>query len=289
MKYLFLILVSCAQVKYEYKFSSQEVILKPGQVTFVKFDLPKDYEGNKLFCFDNEIDELKGKEILFSRENNIGFTYFAEDYFSNYKGKQCYLIYKNKYEKILETKILPYPYQSEKLNVAMSKIDLSIKDQKRVLEEAKLMEKVYSRLQPVPLFKNSFSIPLNSYRTSVYGTKRLFNNKKTGQHLGNDFRAAIGTPIPVSNDGVVIFVGNLFYTGNVVIVDHGLNITTNYAHLSKINVKDGDQIKKGDIVGLSGATGRVSGPHLHWGVKIQGHHVDGFSLVESSEKHFKQK
>ena len=113
------------------------------------------------------------------------------------------------------------------------------------------------------------------------------NNKKRSQHLGNDFRAKIGVKIPVSNRGKVVYVGDLFYTGGVVIVDHGLNIFSLYAHLSKTLVTTGTIVNRGDIVGLSGATGRVSGPHLHWGIKINGHNADGFSLVEESKKQYK--
>lgn len=95
-------------------------------------------------------------------------------------------------------------------------------------------------------------------------------------------------PIPVTNRGKVVFAGNLFYTGNVVIIDHGLNIFSLYGHLSKIKAQVGDIVNQGDIVGLAGMTGRVSGPHLHWGIKINGHNVDGFSLVTESKKQFSE-
>ena len=116
----------------------------------------------------------------------------------------------------------------------------------------------------------------------------MFNNKKRSQHLGNDFRAAIGVPIPVSNRGRVVYVGNLFFSGNVVVVDHGLDIFTLYGHLSKIKTTKGSIVYIGDIIGLAGMSGRVSGPHLHWGVKINGNSVDGFSLSRESELQFSQ-
>ena len=96
----------------------------------------------------------------------------------------------------------------------------------------------------------------------------------------------VGLPIPSSNNGKVLYVGNLFYTGNVVIIDHGVNLFTVYAHLSKIMVKTGDSVEQGQILGLAGKTGRVSGPHLHWGVKLHGFNIDGFSLVEESQSEF---
>ena len=92
-----------------------------------------------------------------------------------------------------------------------------------------------------------------------------------------------GTKIPAVNNGKVVFTGDLFYSGHTVIVDHGLGIFTLYGHLSDMAVKVGDGVQKGDIVGLSGNTGRSTAPHLHWGVIIHGDDIDGLTLVEQSQ------
>jgi len=107
----------------------------------------------------------------------------------------------------------------------------------------------------------------------------LFNGQHESYHRGTDFRARAGTPVYASNFGIVRLAKNLFYSGNIVIMDHGKGIFTNYAHLSKIQVVAGQQVTRGDQIGLSGATGRVSGPHLHWGVKINAAYVDPLQFL----------
>jgi murein DD-endopeptidase MepM/ murein hydrolase activator NlpD len=97
-------------------------------------------------------------------------------------------------------------------------------------------------------------------------------------------RATTGTPIRATNRGRVVLAKNLFFSGNTVILDHGLGIYSIYAHLSRIDAKRGTLVKNGAVVGLAGATGRVTGPHLHWGTRVQGARVDPFTLVGMSEK-----
>jgi murein DD-endopeptidase MepM/ murein hydrolase activator NlpD len=108
----------------------------------------------------------------------------------------------------------------------------------------------------------------------------VFNGEPRAPHNGADLRAKTGTPIRSANRGRVVLAKELFFTGNTVIVDHGLGIYLLYAHLSRIDVKPGATVDNGQVIGLSGATGRVTGPHLHWGVRIQGARVNPFSLVD---------
>jgi murein DD-endopeptidase MepM/ murein hydrolase activator NlpD len=114
----------------------------------------------------------------------------------------------------------------------------------------------------------------------MYGNKRVFNGQLKSYHNGVDFRARLGTPAVAANTGIVRLAKNLFYSGDAVIIDHGTNIFTIYAHLSKIKVAAGQRIEKGQLIGLTGATGRVSGPHLHWGVKINGVAVNPLQFVD---------
>ena len=165
------------------------------------------------------------------------------------------------------------------------KVDLTDSDIQWYLEDKAILERMYASLEVDQLFFNQeFTIPLSSKITSPYGAKRIFNNKKSSWHNGIDFRAPIGTPIPSTNRGKVILVRHLFFNGKTVIIDHGMNIISLYCHLSDYNVNVGDIVNAGDIIGLGGNTGRSSGPHLHWGMRVQGHWVNGFSLVEESKK-----
>ena len=130
------------------------------------------------------------------------------------------------------------------------------------------------------IWQGSFQLPVQSKITSPFGNRRVFNGKLKSYHNGLDFRAPVGTPVFASNSGVVKLAEDLFYSGKVVILDHGNTIFTIYAHLSKIEVKAGRQVEKGQKLGLTGATGRVSGPHLHWGVKVNGTAVNPIQFVQ---------
>ena len=170
-------------------------------------------------------------------------------------------------------------YKKEILQVAPKHVSPSPKDLQRIKAEKKEIRSIYASSSNTRLWYGHFVKPLNSDITSVFGTQRLFNGQLQSYHRGTDFRAKVGTPVFASNFGTVRLAKNLFYSGNIVIVDHGKGIFTNYAHLSKIDVRPGQYIARGDQIGLSGATGRVSGPHLHWGVKINDAYVDPLQFL----------
>ncbi len=125
----------------------------------------------------------------------------------------------------------------------------------------------------------SFLRPRTSAITSEFGSGRLFNGKMTSRHLGVDFRGAVGEPVRAANRGVVALVDNFFLAGNVVYIDHGGGLVTAYFHLSKPLVSVGDTVARGQVIGLVGATGRVTGPHLHWAARYGAITVNPLDLV----------
>ena len=170
-------------------------------------------------------------------------------------------------------------YKKEALHVAPRHVKPSPQNTQRIKNEKREIRRIYASSSNTRLWYGSFKKPLASELTSAFGTHRLFNGQLQSYHRGTDFRAKAGTPVYASNFGIVRLAKNLFYSGNIVIVDHGKGIFTNYAHLSKTQVIAGQHIARGDQIGLSGATGRVSGPHLHWGVKINGSYVDPLQFL----------
>ncbi|MCK4988101.1 MAG: M23 family metallopeptidase, partial [Desulfobacterales bacterium] len=164
-------------------------------------------------------------------------------------------------------RILDGKYKRETLKVDSRHVTPSKKNLQRIKREKKEIRGIYSSSSDTRRWFGSFKRPLASDTTSSFGTRRLFNGQHRSYHRGTDFRARIGTPVYGSNSGTVRLAKNLFYSGNIVIVDHGMGIFTNYAHLSRIQVVTGQVIARGHQIGLSGASGRVSGPHLHWAVK----------------------
>ncbi|MCT4641914.1 MAG: M23 family metallopeptidase [Bacteriovoracaceae bacterium] len=285
MKYfLLLILIACSSnniriIDKQKKESKLEFFfeLMPGKVRYESITVHLEEGMYYLKC--------EKRSIPFYVKEHKAHLYLVESYFSKLNQEKCTFRDKNLSLNIVLNK-KKFPYKEEKLNVDKKRVFLSKKDLDRVIKERKIKKEIYANSQEHFLFNDSFIAPLKSYITSYYGNRRLFNNKKRSQHLGNDLRAAVGVKIPVMNRGKVVYVGDLFYSGKLVVVDHGLEIYSMYGHLSKTLVNRGDIVDKADIVGLAGATGRVSGPHLHWGVRIQGHWVDGFSLVEESQKQF---
>jgi murein DD-endopeptidase MepM/ murein hydrolase activator NlpD len=275
---LFFLEISCAQTEKmdEKKIKQMQLSISPGEVRWISF--PLDTEQSKLIC--------RSKEVKFVRQNKMGFAFIVESYFSELKPFTCQLLSGEETFVEFHFRVTDKVFVSELLKVDTKKVKLSPRDEKRVHEEQLMLNKIYESSPSDFLFTQAFIRPLNSVLTSSYGTKRVFNKQKKGQHLGIDYRAAIGDKVPAANSGKVVVAGDLFYTGWTVIIDHGLDIFTIYGHLSRTLVTEGEFIKRGEIIGLSGNTGRTSGPHLHWGVKIQGNYIDGHILIDESLKHF---
>ena len=135
-----------------------------------------------------------------------------------------------------------------------------------------------------PMWTASFLRPRTSVITSEFGSGRLFNGRMTSRHLGVDFRGASGEPVRAANRGVVVLVDNFFLAGNVVYIDHGGGVVTAYFHLSKPLVATGDTVVRGQRIGLVGATGRVTGPHLHWAARYGTITVNPLDLVRLDKK-----
>lgn len=171
-------------------------------------------------------------------------------------------------------------YRTDVLEVDPERVHPSKKNIMRSEKEARQVKKAYADGSITGLWQGDFQLPMASEITSAFGNKRVFNGQLKSYHNGVDFRAPPGTPVFAANSGVVKMAQNLFYSGNVVIIDHGNFIFTIYAHLSKIEIRAGQQIEKGQQLGLTGASGRVSGPHLHWGVKVNGAAVNPIQFIK---------
>jgi len=166
--------------------------------------------------------------------------------------------------------------QNEIIKVPKAKVTLSKKSKTRSNKEyAIVYKKVYSKISSKNLSSKSiFGLPVKSKITSAFGNARIYNGKTRSYHSGTDFRAKVGTPIYSTNDGQVVLVMNRFYLGKVVYINHGRGAYSYYCHLNKFNVKESQTIKKGDIIGYSGVTGRIMGPHLHYAIRLYNTTVD---------------
>jgi murein DD-endopeptidase MepM/ murein hydrolase activator NlpD len=176
--------------------------------------------------------------------------------------------------------VLPGSYKTTTLHVEEKYVAPDAATLERIAADKAVKDAAFAHQVSQPLWDGSFRSPVPFAPTDSFGTRRMFNGKLASIHRGTDFHAPSGTPVVAANDGVVIIAQGMFYEGNLVVVDHGQQFSTLYMHLSKIEVKVGDRVHKGQRLGLSGATGRVTGPHLHLGVRWQGMYVDAVQLLK---------
>jgi murein DD-endopeptidase MepM/ murein hydrolase activator NlpD len=175
--------------------------------------------------------------------------------------------------------IHPAHYRTGSLTVAPKFVEPGAEALKQIEAERLLKDSVFATSTPEPLWTASFRAPVAAQPTDSFGTRRMFNGKLASIHKGMDFRASAGTPVRAANSGVVVLARPLYYEGNCVVIDHGLGLFTLSMHLSRIDVREGQRVAIGERLGLSGATGRVTGPHLHWAVRWQSAYLDPSKLL----------
>ena len=175
----------------------------------------------------------------------------------------------------VESKVFP----TTRLEVAPKYVDVSDANAARAAREADEIGDIYKQITPQAYWTEAFVVPLHGVTGGRnFGHRRIFNQQPRNPHSGADLKATTGTEVRAANRGQVMLAKNLFYSGNAVFIDHGLGVYSVYLHLSKIGVETGDIVERGEVIGLAGATGRVTGPHLHWGVRVSNARVDPFSL-----------
>jgi len=178
-------------------------------------------------------------------------------------------------------------YKKEYIKVPKSKVHPDKKAMDRIFREYKEAKNIYKTITKKQYWDKPFILPLHSKITSHYGNARIFNHTLKSFHTGTDFRAKIGTPIKAINNGVVVIAKDRYYAGGSVVIDHGKGLYSCYYHLSKISVKKGQRVKQGDILGLSGKSGRVNAPHLHFTIELYNLAVNPLEFIKKINSLFK--
>lgn len=163
------------------------------------------------------------------------------------------------------------------------KVDPLPQDLKRIDREKKRIDAAFARWSDTLADDLLFALPAQGEFSSPFGLRRFFNEQPRNPHSGLDIAAPIGTPIHAPANGVVIDTGNFFFNGNSVFIDHGQGLVTMFCHMDKISAKIGQKIKRGDFIGTVGATGRVTGAHLHWSVSLNNARVDPMLFLDQSK------
>lgn len=172
-------------------------------------------------------------------------------------------------------------YESQHLTIANKRyVEPDPEDIKRWRRESAEMAAAFKHWSEPAHFTTRFELPAQGPFSSPFGLRRFFNEQPRKPHSGLDIAAAEGSPITAPAAGEVVAVGDYFFNGNTVIVDHGYGLTTMYCHMSRIDVAIGDKLETGDAIGLIGATGRVTGAHLHWGVSLNNTRVDPLLFID---------
>lgn len=174
--------------------------------------------------------------------------------------------------------VRPKTFPIIELTMPEEKIFLSPSNLARVKKETRKLKLIFQKVNQ-RIWKGSFLLPLRNEISSQYGAKRIFNKKRISIHRGIDIKGKEGEEVRASNHGKVVLARELFFGGNTIILDHGLGIYSLYMHLSRVRVRLGEMVSKGDVIGLVGSSGRSTGPHLHFGIKIMNTSANPLSLV----------
>jgi murein DD-endopeptidase MepM/ murein hydrolase activator NlpD len=174
-------------------------------------------------------------------------------------------------------------FKTQRLTLPSSMVDLDKKTLDRVVRERKQLKAALEPLRDERLWQGPFVRPVQGEITTAFGLRRFINEQPRSPHTGVDMRAPEGTPIRATNRGIVVLVDDMFFSGKSVVIDHGWGVFSMYFHLSEVLVNRGDRVATGAVIGRAGSTGRATGPHLHWGVRVNGARVDPLSLVKITE------
>lgn len=183
-------------------------------------------------------------------------------------------------ERQIQIRIKAKDFKKESFTVAAEFDQFTPELLERIRREQEQFARAYAASEPQRRWEPPFLAPVPIEITSPFGYRRVINGTPRSPHTGTDLKAAAGTEVVASNHGRVVLTGDFYFAGKSVLVDHGAGLLTMYFHLSEIQVEEGAEVRKGEVIALSGMTGRVTGPHLHWAARAGAARVDPLQLIE---------
>lgn len=236
-----------------------EIVVDPGEMVAVKIST----------CPD-----IKNKKIFFYTFNNIEYAIIPSPFSKDSRILSSYCV---------PIKINKKDFGESRITILdVSKVNLSEEDSQRAYKESQLIRESLNSYSTDIKPSLKFIRPVDGIISSRYGKQRYINDQPRSPHLALDIAATEGTKIIAPSPGKVILVGDFFYSGNYLILDHGFGLLSSYSHMSKIHVNAGDYLNQGDIIGEVGSTGRVTGPHLHWSVYLEKQRINPESMIDEN-------
>jgi len=184
------------------------------------------------------------------------------------------------YEKQFEIEVVDKDYGVRTLTLPEKMVELDEKTLKRVNKESDIINGLWEAPASAPVWSGFFMRPVDGIVVGPFGRGSVINNQPRSPHTGVDLMGEEGTPVKAVNDGKVLLTCDHFFTGESIFLDHGGQVLSMYFHLKEIDVKQGDMVRKGQTIGLVGSTGRATGPHLHWGMRVNGARINPLSLID---------
>lgn len=225
------------------------------------------------------------RKVLVTHENSKWYAVVGIS-LATRPGKQSIVVFTHNKRKTISFTIRDKKYETQRIHIKdKRKVNPYAKDMKRIVREKKIIGaalKSWSQVSNVPL---QFNLPVEGRLSSPFGLRRFFNGQPRRPHSGLDIAAPKGTPIFAPARGKIINTGEYFFNGNTIFIDHGQGLITMYCHLSSTTVKTGDIVSQGQQIGTVGMTGRVTGPHLHWGVSLNNTRIEPRLFLSSKYQH----
>jgi murein DD-endopeptidase MepM/ murein hydrolase activator NlpD len=255
--------------------SARSRSLQPGELVVLSIALPEASGPIKARAFDRDVavypDGERGWRALVGIDLDVKPGTYAVTIDAGAGASRMHGSY--------DLQIASRTFRTRRLTVNEAFVTPPPSERARIEREAALLAGVWNAPAAQRLWTSPFVRPVPQEANSAFGTRSIFNGKPRNAHGGADFLSPAGTPIQAPNAGRVAVARNLYYSGNTVIIDHGLGLFSMLAHLSAIDVHEGDRVTPGQLLGRVGATGRVTGPHLHWAVRASGARIDPLSLL----------
>lgn len=254
--------------------------MQPGELVVLTMTAPGPADGVQLHVFNREIPVYRVDAVTWRGLIGIDLNVRPGTYSVSVDARAG----PHQLQATYFLKVLPRRFPVRVLKVDPALVNPPPEMKERIVREAGELEQLWGQSSPERLWRGAFGSPVPSTVASRFGARSIFNGEARSPHSGADFPSPTGAPVAAPNAGRVVLARNLYFSGNTVILDHGLGLFSLLAHLSVIDVHEGDRVSTGQEIGKVGATGRVTGPHLHWGVRAGGARVDPLAVLAVLER-----